>query len=169
MPVEVPGSSEGLGSALGLALPLPRSPSVALGKQLPHMTVGLAPVDDVTAQGGVHLVVVRPVREAAIWDTRCAQPGKDDSELWLGNAEAVVPLWELLSPFIEVDRQTVVHVDGSERTDRRFPPSDPKDLRQPLGCGHPVLGGNREVVEVHGHGCLTLLRGSRSVPVLPNV
>ena len=93
-----------------------RLPFIANCEQFPDVAVGLAPVDEVSAEGKIDLSIDWTVRQAAVVDTGSFDARKNDIKLLLSDSEAVVLMRYWLGPLVKVESEAVVDKDGRERT-----------------------------------------------------
>ena len=78
------------------------------------MPVGLIPVDAAPAELRVDLHIDRSARGTTVQDSSRFDALKDEGEVFPVYAKTVVKSREGLGPFIKVERQALVHIDGAE-------------------------------------------------------
>src|SRR5688572_28692322 len=127
---------------------------VAHREHFPLMAVGLVPVDDAAAVLRVHGEIDRAVDGAAVGYSRSLDPPEDRTELTGIDAETVMNLRKGLGPFVEVERQSVVHVNRCKRSDAGFGPRHSEQSGEKLRRSELAAGGDHEMVEVDGHRAL---------------
>src|SRR5262249_10823117 len=134
-----------------LALGLLRLPGVAYRQGLPHVTVGLAPVNDAAAVLRVRLHVHRTVRSAAIGDGAVPEPGHDGVEFALADPKAIMQNRKGALCLVEIESEVFVHVHGTEGTYAGLGPRNAEDRGDQLSCRLPVARWNDRVVEPDAH------------------
>src|SRR5262245_27357850 len=121
------------------------------------MTVGVLPVDVLAAEARVDLHVGLAAGTTAIRDAGSPDAAEDRVEVMVADLETQVVTLESLA-IGEVERQTLVDVDGRELA-LRYLPGYVEQAGQELRRLDSVVRRNDHVVEPDGHGALPEQRG----------
>jgi hypothetical protein len=90
------------------------------------MAIRFVPVDDAAAVLCIDAEVDRPMNVATVRYSSRLDALEDGVELVLAHSETVVNPGQGIGPFIEVDRESIVHVYGGERPYAGFRSRNPK-------------------------------------------
>src|SRR6185503_1349155 len=129
----------------------PGLPRVADRQGLPDVAVRLAPVHDAAAVLGVDLHVHGAVWGASVLDPPRLDARHDPFELGDAHAEAVVLHGERAIGLVEIQRQSLVQIHGTEGTRARLGPGNSQKAGEQLRRGPPVPGRHDHVVELNAH------------------
>src|SRR5262249_7101330 len=109
------------------------------------------PVNPASTELRVDLHVPRSVNRAPVPDAFCLDPTEDRVEVLLRDAKAEVIDRKMLFGVDEVERESIVDVDGRERTDARRCPGNVEQLAEKLRSGDLVARRNDRVIEMNRH------------------
>src|SRR5689334_6205105 len=115
------------------------------------MPVGLVPVHDPAAVVRVYAIVDGTVNVPPEGDSGRFDALENGVELVLTNSKAVVNPGKRLRPLVEIESQSVVHVNRREWTDTRLRPRHAEQPGEELRRGYFVTGWNHEMVKMDGH------------------
>src|SRR5262245_38514646 len=115
------------------------------------MAVRLIPVNDAPTMLRIDKMIDRPMNAAAVGNTFFLYASEDGIEIGLAHAKTVMDGRERLRPFVEIQRQAIVQIDGSEGPYAGFRPWHTQKFGQQLRRRHLVAGRNQQVVELDRH------------------
>ena len=114
-------------------------------------------------------MVILSMRKAPTGNALGLDPAQDRLELCVADTEAVMLLRQRAISLVEVERQSVVHIDGRARADGPLlRPWHTEQACQTSGAGHPISSGNDQVIELSWHGDSPLPRFIGRIPSTPS-
>src|SRR5262245_44816702 len=104
---------------------------------------------------------------ATEWYSGGLDSSKDGIEIVLDHSKAIMKHRNRLWPFIEVERQPVIEINGRERPHARFRPGNSKEFCQQLRRGYLVTRRHHKVIQFNAHRALLFMRvlGQRTLSV----